>query len=77
MFYPVGRIDGSGVCPTMFPFEFVLPEAFIDNGQRRTLPPTYNLSSDLSGVRARCNYVMKVIVKRKGGKLGLWKPKKK
>ncbi|KAI9465384.1 hypothetical protein BJY52DRAFT_1243651 [Lactarius psammicola] len=77
MFYPVGGIDGSGVCPSIFPFEFVLPEAFTDNGQRRALPPTYNLRSDLSGVRAQCNYVMKVIVKRKGGKLALWKPQKK
>ncbi len=77
MLYPIGRIDGSGVCPSIFPFEFVLPEVFTDNGQRRALPPTYNLHSDLSGVRAQCDYVMKVIVKRKGGKLALWKPQKK
>jgi len=76
MLYPVGRIDG-GVCPSIFPFEFVLPEAFIENGQRRALPPTYDLRSDLSSIRAQCNYNMKVIVKRKGGKLGLWKPQKK
>ena len=77
MIYPVGRVDSSGVCPTMFPFEFVLPELIHDNGQTRALPPTYNLRSDLSGLRAQCNYVMKVIVTRKGCKLGLWKPKKK
>ena len=61
----------------MFPFEFVLPEVFNDDGTRRALPPTYNLRSDLSGIRVQCNYVMKVIVKRKSCKLGLWKPKKK
>jgi hypothetical protein len=61
----------------MSPFEFVLPEVFTDNGQRRILPPTYNLRSELSGLRAQCNYVIKVIVSRKGCKLGLWKPKKK
>jgi hypothetical protein len=77
MFHPVGRIDCSGVCPSMFPFEFVLPEAFVDNGQRRALPPTYNHRSDSTGIRAHCNYIMTVIVKRKGGKLGLWKPQKK
>ena len=76
MLYPVGRVDSSGVCPTMFPFEFVLPEVIIDNGQRRALPPTYNLRSEISSLRAQCNYVMKVIVTRKGGKLSLWKPKK-
>ncbi|KAH9065307.1 hypothetical protein EDB87DRAFT_1672662 [Lactarius vividus] len=68
MLYPVWGIDGSGVCPSIFPFEFVLPEVFADNGVRRALPPTYNLRSDLSGIRVQCNYVMKVIVKRKGGK---------
>lgn len=77
MFYPVGRIDGNGVCPSMFPFEFVLPEVFIDNVQRRALPPTYNLHSDFSGTSAQCNYLLRVIVKRKGGKLALWKPPKK
>lgn len=61
----------------MFPFEFVLPEVILDSGQPRALPPTYNLRSDLSGLRAQCNYVMKVIVTRKGCKLGLWKPPKK
>lgn len=77
MLYPVWRADSSGACPTMFPFEFVLPELITDNGQRRALPPTYNLRSELSGLRAQCNYVIKVIVTRKGCKLGLWKPKKK
>jgi hypothetical protein len=61
----------------MFPFEFVLPEVFVDNGQSRPLPPTCSLRSDLPGICAQCNYIMTVIVKRKGGKLGLWKPQKK
>ncbi|KAF8271979.1 hypothetical protein EI94DRAFT_1770120 [Lactarius quietus] len=77
MLYPVGRVDPNGVCPSMFPFEFVLPEVFTDNGQRRALPPTYNLRSELSGIHAQCNYVLKVIVKRKARKLGLWKLNKK
>ncbi|KAH9042012.1 hypothetical protein EDB85DRAFT_1857378 [Lactarius pseudohatsudake] len=77
MLYPVVGIDGSRVCPSIFPFEFVLPEVFVDNGITRALPPTYNLRSDLSGIRAQCDYVMKVVVKRKGGKLALWTPQKK
>jgi len=77
MLYPIWKPDRSSVCPSMFPFEFVLPEVFNDDRQRRALPPTYNLRSDWSGIRAQCNYVMKVIVKRKSCKLGLWKPTKK
>lgn len=77
MLHPIWRKNHSGVCPSMFPFEFVLPEVFIDNELRRALPPTYNLRSELSGISVRCNYVMKVVVKRKGCKLGLWKPTKK
>ncbi len=77
MVHPLGGADISGVCPSILPFEFVLPEVCVDNGHMRALPPTYNFRSDLSGIRAQCNYVMRVTVKRKGGKLGLWKSKKK
>ncbi|KAI0304315.1 hypothetical protein B0F90DRAFT_1809172 [Multifurca ochricompacta] len=76
--YDIWRNDGSGTCPTMFPFEFAMPEVFTDNGQRRPLPPTYSVpSSDASGIRAQCYYSLSVIVERRGSKLGLWKPHKK
>lgn len=70
--------DGSAPCPSMFPFETVLPEVFSDNGQRRALPPTYdNPSSEARDMRAQCNYFLWVVVERKGSKLALWKLPKK
>ncbi|KAI0248603.1 hypothetical protein BJV78DRAFT_1131125 [Lactifluus subvellereus] len=69
---------GGGTCPSMFPFEFVLPDVFMDNGHLRPLPPTYDIAhTDSTDIRAQCSYLIKVIVQRKGSKLALWKPPKK
>lgn len=63
----------------MFPFDAVMPEGFMDNGQRRALPPTYDnpLSGATTDIRAQCQYVLSIVVERKGSKLTLWKPPKK
>jgi hypothetical protein len=62
----------------MFPFEAVLPEGFWDNGQRRALPPTYdNPCSEARDIQAQFNYLLWVVVERKGSKLALWKLPKK
>jgi hypothetical protein len=70
--------DGSGPCPSMFPFETVLPDVFSDNGHRRPLPPTYdNPTSAATDIGAQCRYLLRVIVERKGSKLAIWKLPKK
>ncbi|KAI9508746.1 hypothetical protein F5148DRAFT_842205 [Russula earlei] len=66
-------------CPSMFPFEIVLPDTFTDNGGRRSyLPPSFDVPySDAADIRAQCNYLLRVVVERKGHKLSLWKLHKK
>jgi hypothetical protein len=76
--YDVWKSDGSGICPSMFPFELVLPEVFLDDGHIRPLPPTYDMThSDAMDIGAQCSYLIRVIVQRKACKLALWKPPKK
>jgi hypothetical protein len=75
--YSVWKSDGSETCPSMFPFEFVLPEVFTDNGHTRPLPPTYDIPhSEDADIRAQCGYLIRVIVERRASKLALWKPPK-
>jgi hypothetical protein len=63
----------------MFPFKTVLPEGFTDNGQTRALPPTYDnpLSGATTDIRAKCQYLLSVVVERRGSKFALWKLPKK
>ena len=77
-YYDVWRSSGGGMCPSMFPFEFVLSDMFTDNGRLRPLPPTYDIVyTDAMDIRVQCSYLIKVIVERRGSKLALWKfPKK-
>lgn len=65
---------GGGTCPGMLPFEIVLPEVFMDKGQRRMLPPTFDIPySDVVDIRTQCKYLLQVVVERKASKLALWK----
>ena len=58
----------------MLPFEIVLPEVFMDKGQRRMLPPTFDIPySDVVDIRTQCKYLLQVVVERKASKLALWK----
>ena len=69
---------GRGTCPSTLPFETMLPNVFVDNGERRALPPTYNHPlSEADDVRAQCRYFLWVVVERKGSKFALWKHPKK
>ncbi|KAI0270001.1 hypothetical protein BC834DRAFT_864446 [Gloeopeniophorella convolvens] len=68
------KADSNTACPTMFPFEMVLPESFMDNGSRRALPPSYSTAhAGMSDIFVQCSYSMTVCVARKGGKLTPWK----
>lgn len=75
---PVVGAESCGPCPSMFPFELVLRDLFVDNGERRALPPSYDVPySDDADIRAQCTYLLRIVVERKGSKLGLWKLPKK
>ena len=70
--------DGRGPCPSMFPFEIVLPEMFTDRGGTRPLPPTHDIVyPNASDIRAKCYYLLRVVVRRKGTKVPIWKLSKK
>jgi len=70
--------DGRGPCPSMFPFEIVLPEVFTDRGVRRALPPTYEIEYPYAAdIRANCSYLLRVVLQRRGSKLAIWKHPKK
>jgi hypothetical protein len=70
--------DGRGSCPSIFPFEVVLPETFKERGVRRALPPSYEIEYPFAtDIRAKCSYLLRVVVQRKGSKLAIWKLPKK
>jgi hypothetical protein len=62
----------------MFPFDIVLPETFADKVATRALPPTHDTVYPYAAdIRAKCYYLLKVVVRRKGTKLPIWKLSKK
>ena len=69
--------DGAGPCPSMLPFEVVLPETFTDRGVRRALPPSYEIDPYVADIRVKFSYSIRVVVQRKGSKLAIWKLPKK
>jgi hypothetical protein len=70
--------DGYGQCPSIVPFEIVLPETFMDKVGRRALPPTHDIVyPNASDIRAKCYYLLRFVVRRKGTKLPIWKLAKK
>jgi hypothetical protein len=69
---------GRGPCPSMFPFDIVLPETFTDKVGTRALPPTHDVVyPHAADIRAKCCYLLRVVVRRKGTKLPIWKLPKK
>jgi hypothetical protein len=71
-------VDGRGQCPGLFPLDVVLPETFKDKGASRPLPPSHDiLYSNAADICAKCSYVLRVVVERRGSKLGIWKLPKK
>ena len=62
----------------MFPFEIVLPETFTEREQSRALPPSYEIGYPYApDIRAKCSYLLRVVVQRRGSKLAVWKHPKK
>ncbi|VDB95739.1 unnamed protein product [Peniophora sp. CBMAI 1063] len=75
------KADGTSTCPSVLPFELLLPETFQDRVDERTrpLPPSYDPHSDginMKSLSARVEYRIVIrVTKAKLGKM-LWKPSK-
>jgi hypothetical protein len=70
--------EGPGPCPSTFPFEIALPETFTELGLSRALPPSYEIEYPQAvDIRAKCSYILRVVVQRRGSKLAIWKTLKK
>ncbi|KAA1469682.1 hypothetical protein DENSPDRAFT_835337 [Dentipellis sp. KUC8613] len=66
----------SSACPSMFPFEVMLPVGCQDVDRVRPLPPTFNSAyPGVPDIFINCNYTLTVRVV-KARNLKLWKPQK-
>ncbi|KAF5373014.1 hypothetical protein D9758_001621 [Tetrapyrgos nigripes] len=56
-------ISSQGTAPSSMPFSVIFPFTFKDGNDEAPLPPSYETSEALSGVSAKSEYKLKVIVK--------------